>query len=185
MAGQRVPPTPNNFHVWFNYVLGTPPVLKRAIESLMSELAKAATRATKLEVSFMEKSRELDTIRDSLTKSEERAKTDTLTGLPNRRALEEFFRTAQLAAMERDEPVSVLLIDIDHFKRFNDEFGHGVGDQVLRLMAKVLRDRVREIDLPARYGGEELIVVLPSADLATCAAIAERIRRSIAECKMT
>ena len=226
MAEQRVPPTPNNFHVWFKYVLGTPPVLKRAIdilignkrkfdagtnreiyasyigskaadeavaydvsqqlhsvmasarqflttaiadnrtqmaaisdvterteagldpkmliESLMSELAKAATRATKLEVSFMEKSRELDTIRDSLIKSEERAKTDTLTGLPNRRALEEFFRKAQLAAMEQGEAVSALLIDIDHFKRFNDEFGHGVGDQVLRLMAKVLREGVRE-----------------------------------------
>src|SRR6476660_5881186 len=249
-------PTPNNFHVWFNYVLGTPPVLKRAIdilignkrkfdagtnreiytsyvgskavdeavasdslkkkqavmasarqflttaiadnrtqmaaindvserteagldpkvliESLISELAKAATRATRLEASFVEKSRELDTIRDSLIKSEERAKTDTLTGLPNRRALEEFFRKTQLAALEQGEAVSALLIDIDHFKRFNDEFGHGVGDQVLRLMARVLRERVREIDLPARYGGEELIVVLPSADLATCAAIAER-----------
>jgi diguanylate cyclase len=267
MAEQRVPPTPNNFHVWFKYTLGTPPVLKRAIdilignkrkfdaqtnreiyesyvgskasdeavaydvsqqlhsvmssakqflttaiadnrtqmaaindvserteagvdpkllvESLMSELAKAATRATKLEAGFMEKSRELDTIRDSLIKSEERAKTDTLTGLPNRRALEEFFRKAQIAAMEQGEPVSALLIDIDHFKRFNDEFGHGVGDQVLRLMAKVLRDRVREIDLPARYGGEELIVVLPSADLATATVIAERIRRSVSECQIT
>jgi diguanylate cyclase len=267
MAEQRVPPTPNNFHVWFKYTLGAPPVLKRAIdilignkrkfdahtnreiyesyvgskaadeavaydvsqqlhsvmssakqflntaiadnrtqmaaindvserseagvdpklliESLMSELAKAATRATKLEASFMEKSRELDTIRDSLIKSEERAKTDTLTGLPNRRALEEFFRNAQLAAMEQDEPVTVMLMDIDHFKRFNDEFGHGVGDQVLRLMAKVLRERVREIDLPARYGGEELIVVLPNADLETGAATAERIRRSVAECQIT
>jgi diguanylate cyclase len=267
MAEQRVPATPNNFHVWFKYTLGTPPVLKRAIdilignkrkfdaqtnreifesyvgskasddavahevsqqlhsvmssakqflntaiadnrtqmaaindvserseagvdpkvliESLMSELAKAATRATKLEAGFMEQSRELDTIRDSLTKSEERAKTDTLTGLPNRRALEEFFRNAQLAAMEQGEAVSALLIDIDHFKRFNDQFGHGVGDQVLRLMAKVLREQVREIDLPARYGGEELIVVMPDADLAACMSIAERIRRSISECKMT
>ena len=76
---------------------------KLLVESLMSELAKAATRAAKLEASFAEKSRELDTIRDSLNKSEERAKTDTLTGLPNRRALEEFFRTAQIAAMEKGE----------------------------------------------------------------------------------
>jgi diguanylate cyclase len=267
MAEQHVPPTPNNFHVWFKYTLGAPPVLKRAIdilignkrkfdahtnrdiyesyvgskaadeavaydvsqqlqavmasarqflttaiadnrtqmaaindvserteagldpkvliESLMSELAKAATRATRLEASFVEKSRELDTIRDSLIKSEERAKTDTLTGLPNRRALEEFFRKTQLAALEQGEAVSALLIDIDHFKRFNDEFGHGVGDQVLRLMARVLRERVREIDLPARYGGEELIVVLPSADLAAGTVVAERIRRCIAECHMT
>jgi diguanylate cyclase len=87
--------------------------------------------------------------------------------------------------MEKDDPLSVLLIDIDHFKRFNDDFGHGVGDQVLRLMAKVLRERVRDIDLPARYGGEELIAVLPGADLTTCAAVAERIRRSISECGIT
>ena len=267
MAEQRVPPTPNNFQVWFKYTLGTPPVLKRAIdilignkrkfdaqtnrelyesyvgskasdeavaydvsqqlhsvmssakqflntaiadnrtqmaaindvserseagvdpklliESLMSELAKAATRATKLEVGFVEQSRELDTIRDSLIKSEERAKTDTQIGLPNRRALEEFFRTAQIAAMEQGDAVSLLLIDIDHFKRFNDEFGHGVGDQVLRLMAKVLRDGVRDIDLPARYGGEELIVILPNAGLATAVTIAERIRRSVAECHIS
>ena len=267
MAAQRVPPTPNNFQVWFRYSLGTPPDLKRTIdilignkrkfdaatnqglfatyigsqgadeaaahnvsqqlhsvmasakqflttaiadnrsqmqainnvadrseagadptlliESLMTELAKAATRATKLEASFIEKTRELDTIRDSLNKSEERAKTDTLTGLPNRRALDEFFRVAQIAAMEQDYPLSVLLIDIDHFKTFNDNFGHGVGDQVLKLMAKVLRERVREIDLPARYGGEELIAVLSGADLATCEAVAERIRRSIAECTIT
>jgi diguanylate cyclase len=268
MAEQRVPATPNNFHVWFKYCLGASPELKRTIdilignkrkfdtatnhdlfttyagsqvvpddaalnnasqqlhsvmssakqflttaiadnrtqmqaisdvterteagvdarplvESLMSELAKAAARAAKLEASFVEKTRELDTIRDSLNKSEERAKTDTLTGLPNRRALEEFFRNVQIAAMEKGEALSILLIDIDHFKRFNDNFGHGVGDQVLRLVAKALRERVREIDLPARYGGEELIAVLPGADLVVCTTVAERIRRSISECQIT
>lgn len=266
MAQHRVPPTPNNFYLWFHYSLGTSSDLKRAIdivignkrkfdattnrdlfaayggsrgaddgannvsqqlhsvmaaakqfltvaiadnrsqiraisdvadqseagadpksliENLMNELAKAATRATSLESSFVETTRELDTIRDSLNKSEERAKTDTLTGLPNRRALDEFFRTAQIAAMEKGDPLSVLLIDIDHFKTFNDNFGHGVGDQVLRLMATVLRERVREGDLPARYGGEELIAVLPGADLATCATVAERIRRSISEARIT
>src|SRR5207302_2385791 len=136
------------------------------VESLMSELAKASARAAKLETSFGEKTRELDAIRDSLNKSEQRVKTDTLTGLPNRRALEEFFRGAQMAAMEEGEPLSVLLIDIDHFKRFNDTFGHGVGDQVLRLVAKALRERVRDVDLPARYGGEEPIAAPPCADLA-------------------
>lgn len=263
MARHRVPPTPDNFSVWFTYVLGTSIELKRAIdilignkrrfdaktnydlfvaymglqgsdgrtvnhasqrlrllmlsarqflntaiadnhsqmqaisdvadrggaevhprqliEGLMKELEKATTRATDLETNFAEKARELDSIRDSLSKSEERAKTDTLTGLPNRRGLEEFFRVAQIAAMERGEPLSVLLIDIDHFKKFNDNFGHGVGDQVLQLMATVLRDKVREGDLPARYGGEELIAVLPKADLAACKRVAERIRRTIAE----
>ena len=158
---------------------------RRLIESLISELEKATSRATRLETNFAEKARELDSIRDSLSKSEERAKTDTLTGLPNRRGLEEFFRSAQIAAMEQGEPLSVLLIDIDHFKKFNDNFGHGVGDQVLRLMAKVLREKLRERDLPARYGGEELIAVLPSTDVTTCAAVAERIRHAIAECSIT
>jgi diguanylate cyclase len=155
------------------------------VESLMNELAKAASRAVKLEASFDEKTRELDAIRDSLNKSEERAKTDTLTGLPNRRALDEFLRKAQMAAMETGETLSILLIDIDHFKRFNDNFGHAIGDQVLRLVANALRERVREIDLPARYGGEELIAVLPGADLAACKAVAERIRRSISERQIT
>lgn len=155
------------------------------IETLMNELSKAATRATKLEAQFVEKSRELDMIRESLSQSEARARTDTLTGLPNRRALEEFFRAAQADAMEQGRPLSALLIDIDHFKQFNDKFGHGVGDQVLRLVAKAVRDRVREDDLPARYGGEELIAILPGADLAICAATAERIRSSLADCKIT
>jgi diguanylate cyclase len=163
--------------------IGTDPRL--LIETLMNELSSAATRATKLEAQFVEKSRELDLIRESLSKSEERARTDTLTGLPNRRALEEFCLTAQAAAMEGGQPLSAFLIDIDHFKKFNDSFGHGVGDQVLRLVAKALHERVRDTDLAARYGGEELIAILPGADLAVCTTIAERIRGALAECKIT
>ncbi|MET3337190.1 diguanylate cyclase [Bradyrhizobium japonicum] len=157
---------------------------KALVAQLMNELARAATRATRLEAGFAEKTRELDVIRDSLSRSEERARTDTLTGLANRRALDEFLRKAQATAAW-GEPLSVLMLDIDHFKTFNDNFGHGVGDQVLRLLAKVLREKVREQDLPARYGGEELIAVLPDADLATCAEIADRIRHALAECTIT
>ena len=99
--------------------------------------------------------------------------------------MDEFLRQAQIDAMEKDEALSVFLIDIDHFKKFNDDYGHQVGDQVLRLVAKVLQEGVREVDLAARYGGEELIAVLPGADLETCASAAERIRRRIAEAKLT
>lgn len=129
---------------------------KTLVAQLMNELGRAATRATRLEAGFAEKTRELDVIRASLSKSEERARTDTLTGIANRRALDEFLRKAQATA-DWGEPLSMLMLDIDHFKTFNDSFGHGVGDQVLRLMAKVLREKVREQDLSARYGGEELI----------------------------
>jgi len=121
---------------------------KLLVENLLNELAKTVTRATKLEASFVESTRELDVIRDSLSKfggarQDRRAHGFCPTAMPSM----SFFRVAQIAAMEKGEPLSVLLIDIDHFKLFNDNFGHGVGDQVLRLMAKVLRERVREIDL--------------------------------------
>jgi diguanylate cyclase len=155
------------------------------IDGLVAELSKSVSRASKLEKNFVEATRELSEIRVSLDHAEKRAKTDVLTGLPNRLAFEDFFCGAQAAAVESRRPLSVLLIDVDHFKRFNDDFGHGVGDQVLCLIAKVLRERVRDQDLPARYGGEELIAVFPDSDLQTCAAVGESIRRSISDCKIT
>ena len=151
----------------------------------MAELAKATTRASALETNFLETSQELDKIRDSLKVAEQRSNTDALTGLANRRSLDEFLRSAQIVAMEQGESLSILMIDIDHFKKFNDSYGHQVGDQVLRLVAKVLQDNVREIDLAARYGGEELIAVLPGANLDVCADVAERIRRRISEARLT
>ena len=158
---------------------------KPIIEKLINELSKATTRASSLETSFVKASAELDTIRDSLKAAEQRSNTDALTGLANRRALEEFFRSAQIAAMETGEPLSIFMIDIDHFKGFNDTYGHQVGDQVLRLVSKVLQDGVRDVDLAARYGGEELIAVLPGANLAVCVAVAERIRRRISDARLT
>jgi diguanylate cyclase len=155
------------------------------IEKLVAELTKATTRASALETNFLETSQELDKIRDSLKVAEERSNTDALTGLANRRSLDEFLRSAQIVAMEKGEPLSILMIDIDHFKKFNDSYGLQVGDQVLRLVAKVLQDSVREGDLAARYGGEELIAVLPGANLDVCAEVAERIRRRISEARLT
>jgi diguanylate cyclase len=154
---------------------------RKLIEGLVRELAKATNRATKLEANFEEASSELDKIRDSLEQAEERSKTDTLTGLANRRALDEFFRLAQMRAMESGEPLSAFMIDIDHFKKFNDTYGHQVGDQVLKLTAAVLREHVRDNDLAARYGGEELMAVLPGTNLEACRQIAERVRTVIAE----
>jgi diguanylate cyclase len=155
------------------------------IEKLVTELSKATTRATALEAKFHATSQELDKIRDSLKEAEERSNTDALTGLANRRLLEDFLRTAQIAAMEKEQPLSILMIDIDHFKDFNDKYGHQVGDQVLRLVAKVLQENLRDLDLAARYGGEELVAVLPGADLIACTNVAERIRCRISEAGLT
>jgi diguanylate cyclase len=155
------------------------------IEQLVAELARATSRAAALETNFLASTQELDRIRDSLRAAEERSNTDALTGLANRRSMDEFFRSAQIVAMEGDEPLSILMIDIDHFKKFNDTYGHQVGDQVLRLVAKVLQDNVGQGGLAARYGGEELIAVLPGYDLGACVEVAERIRLRISEARLT
>jgi len=102
------------------------------IKSLVGELSKAAGLATELEAHFTASLHELDNIRDKLTISERRSRTDPLTGLANRRALDDFVRGAQIASMETGAPLSIMLVDIDRFKQFNDKFGHQFGDQVLR-----------------------------------------------------
>lgn len=150
------------------------------IARLVTELSNATARATASELNFEASTQELDKIRIFLKEAEQRSNTDALTGLANRRSLDEFLRSAQIVAMEKGEPLSALLIDIDHFKDFNDTYGHQVGDQVLRLVAKVLQENVRDQDLAARHGGEELFAVLPGADLDVCAGVSERIRGRIA-----
>jgi diguanylate cyclase len=151
------------------------------IGDLTSELSRAALRATALEMKFVATSNELDHVRSSLKVAEHSAKTDALTGLANRRALDEFLRAAQIRAMENGEPLSIMIIDIDHFKRFNDSFGHQLGDHVLRLIASVIKTGVRQNDFAARYGGEELVAVLPGAELPVCKEVADRIRTSIGQ----
>ena len=79
----------------------------------------------------------------------------------NRHAVENFVRRAQVSALETGAPLGMLLIDIDNFKQFNDTFGHQTGDHVLRLIALVLKETVRDGDLAARYGGEELVLLMP------------------------
>jgi diguanylate cyclase len=151
------------------------------IGDLTSELSRAALRATALEMQFVSTSKELDQVRGSLKVAEKSSRTDVLTGLANRRAFEEFLRVAQLRAMEHGELLSMMLIDLDHFKQFNDTFGHQLGDHVLRLIGGVLAKGVRQNDFVGRYGGEELVAVLPGTDLAVCMATAERIRTAIAQ----
>ena len=155
------------------------------IEKLVKELSKATSRSSALEANFLKTTKDLDQIKDSLKQAEEHSNTDALTGLANRRSLEAFLRGGQIAAMEAGTPLSILMIDIDHFKKFNDTYGHQVGDQVLRLVGKVLQESVRDCDLAARYGGEELMAILPGAALDACAEAAERIRRRISEARLT
>jgi diguanylate cyclase (GGDEF)-like protein len=111
------------------------------------------------------------------------AATDSLTGLANRRAFGEAVRR-ELARAERSEaPLAVLMLDIDDFKSINDELGHGVGDDVLRAVARCARSGTRQGDIIARIGGDEFAVLLPDADYAKAHAIGERIRADIANAR--
>jgi diguanylate cyclase (GGDEF)-like protein len=109
------------------------------------------------------------------------ATTDELTGLGNRRKLIEDGGRDVALATRHDHPLSVLLLDLDHFKRVNDTWGHGAGDDVLRAVAGALRDELRRTDLAVRWGGEEFLVLLPMVDLSRAHAVGERLRARVAK----
>lgn len=106
---------------------------------------------------------------------------DSLTGLANRRYMEIFLERGFNEARRYSRLFSVILLDIDYFKKYNDEFGHPAGDILLARIAKVISEGVRDVDLAARYGGEEFIVLLPEVDYSVVPVVAERLRMSVAE----
>jgi two-component system cell cycle response regulator len=126
------------------------------------------------------KKRYLDALRARLDQSMELAVTDQLTGLHNRRymrvQLEQFLKRSNMGGM----PVSILLCDIDHFKKVNDIHGHSAGDDVLREFGRRLRENIRPMDLACRYGGEEFVIIMPETTQDLAHAAGERIREIIA-----
>jgi two-component system cell cycle response regulator len=119
-------------------------------------------------------------LRDNVQATIEMAVTDGLTGLHNRRYLERHLTTLVQQAAARDKPLSVLVLDIDHFKAINDSYGHAVGDEVLREFSRRVRKTVRGIDLACRMGGEEFVIAMPDTDAALALVVAERLRHRIA-----
>ena len=115
---------------------------------------------------------------------EERATVDALTGLRNRRWLDEAFARELARADGAGRALCLAMVDVDRFKKFNDEHGHRAGDEVLKGVGRVLRDTSRPNDMAARYGGEEFSVLFPDTPLDDALAAAERLRRAIAACEI-
>ena len=122
---------------------------------------------------------EVESLRSEIEQIKEESLTDALTGISNRRAFDNILEKSLQSANDQNSPLSLLLIDIDHFKRFNDNFGHLVGDKVLRFLGKTLKRCIKGQDIAARFGGEEFAVILPYTSHIGAKVIAEMIRKSI------
>lgn len=107
------------------------------------------------------------------------AASDPLTGLLNRRELESRFLAEKSASERHGDPLALIMVDIDHFKEVNDTYGHVVGDQVLKGVARTMRSSLRAEDICGRWGGEEFLILLPRTDLAAAAVVAEKLRLAV------
>ena len=114
----------------------------------------------------------------------QRSRVDALTGISNRAAFDERLASELARACRIQCPLALCILDIDYFKKFNDTYGHPVGDQVLQAVAKALDENVRKMDLVARYGGEEFAVIAPECNPAKAISLAERLRKAVEEVRL-
>lgn len=147
------------------------------------ELIRVQTDLNELNQALREQKKQLElserNLRDANKLLEELAKEDGLTGLRNHRAFKERLEEEVLRSTRYQLPLSLILLDVDNFKHFNDNFGHPAGDDVLRSVSRILESQVRNTDLVARYGGEEFVVLLPNTTEVESMTIAERIRKAV------
>ncbi|MBI5895251.1 MAG: GGDEF domain-containing protein [Desulfobacterales bacterium] len=151
--------------------------IKLILDEILGETKAINGYGLEIQRKLQETTIELETMQREFERAKMEASTDFLTGTANRKALKENLERLARNAVQEDKPLSLLLLDIDHFKKFNDEHGHLVGDEVLKFVAKKIKEYVRGRDFIARYGGEEFVVLLPSTPLGGAKILAENIRR--------
>ncbi|HYM31035.1 MAG TPA: GGDEF domain-containing protein [Candidatus Cybelea sp.] len=151
------------------------------IRRVMSETREMAERSAALENRLQSSSSRIVELTKNLEEVRREAMTDVLTGIANRKYFNERLQECLRDAMENGEELCLLIADIDHFKRFNDTWGHPFGDQVLKVVARALTEGVKGRDTAARYGGEEFAIILPRTSLKDAITVAEHIRHDIAK----
>jgi diguanylate cyclase len=162
-----------------------PKALEAVVATMVAETKRMMRVNSELASELSQSSKEVHKLREDLDKVRHEAQTDGLTGIANRKVFDTQIREWTRIAGDDGSPLSLLMIDIDHFKKFNDTFGHQMGDQVLRLVAKTIQEGVRGQDVAARYGGEEFSVILPGSRLREAVAVAESIRRHVSSKRVT
>jgi len=153
--------------------------IKPIVDGLMKSTREMRETNKALENRLALSKTEISDLQHSLEAIRAESLTDPLTGLGNRKYFDRAFEIAVRTALANSEPLSLLMFDIDHFKSFNDSYGHLTGDQVLRLVAMTLKQTIKGQDITARYGGEEFAVVLPSTGLRQALTVADHIRRAV------
>lgn len=153
--------------------------LQSIIASLLRSTSDMRESNKTLEDRLILAKSEISNLQQSLEAIRAESLTDPLTGLGNRKYFDRMIGMAVQSALASGEPLSLLLFDIDHFKSFNDSYGHLTGDQVLRLVGLSLKQTIKGQDITARYGGEEFAVVLPNTALRQALTVADHIRRAV------
>lgn len=154
--------------------------VKKIISELVTDTRRMIDENHKLEEKLHDSAHELQQMRNDVVHLQKETLRDTLTGIANRRAFDNELQIRASESVERARPLCLIMIDIDHFKTFNDTYGHPVGDQVLRLVARTLEEGLRSTEMLSRYGGEEFAVIVPNIKLRDAEKVAQRLRERIA-----
>ncbi len=159
--------------------------LREAVKKITDDTQKVVAQNEKLQKDLEETSAQLVAVRDDFDRVHHEAQIDALTEIGNRKFFDrEIVRTIS-EARDLSQPLVLLMVDIDHFKKFNDLHGHLVGDQVLRLVARTLVENLKGRDVIARYGGEEFVIILPETRLKDAEVVANHLRNSLATKRVT
>ncbi|WP_417514133.1 GGDEF domain-containing protein [Minwuia sp.] len=155
----------------------------RAMQTIVSQMIVATrqmkVKSEQLEQDLKQSANEISNLQEKLEESRREALTDDLTGITNRAGFDRTLQRRADKAAASGEPLTLVMCDIDHFKRFNDAYGHQLGDQVLKLVGAVMRDGLKGRDTPCRYGGEEFALILPETDMVGGSKVAENMRQAI------
>jgi diguanylate cyclase len=150
------------------------------IGRMLAATQQVLERNRRLEGELSVSTQEIGELKQHLEQTRRAALTDPMTGIANRKHFECQLQADARAAVEKGEALALLLIDVDHFKRFNDAHGHVIGDEVLKVVARTLKANLKGRDTAARFGGEEFAVVLPQTTLAQARVVGEHVRRALA-----
>lgn len=154
--------------------------IKGIVDQMLVETKELVDSGKRLQTRMKISSEDLKQLQQELEKSQQEAQTDSLTALLNKRGFEKRFELERIRAKQNETPFSIIMVDIDYFKKVNDTFGHLVGDSLLKSIANILKSQLRKNDIASRYGGEEFLILLPETGIEGAKAAAQKIRDTLA-----